>query len=141
MQFHARKKIDSMRMCPHSFPVLGKAVKFCVVGALVCAVDFAAIWWLQQLLPRLAAVSIAYFIAVAVHFFLNKWWVFGARANLHAAELGRYVLTVLACWLCTVVIVSFALNFATDNVFIAKAVAIPRTTVLGFLLMRFFVFR
>jgi putative flippase GtrA len=120
---------------------MARAVKFCVVGALVCAVDFAAIWLFKQFLPRLAAVSLAYFIAVAVHFCLNKWWVFDARREVHAAELGRYLVTVLACWLCTVGVVSFALHFITANIFAAKAMALPPTTVLGFLLMRFFVFR
>src|SRR6266481_3753687 len=100
-----RKRIDSIQARPHSSRVLGKTLKFCVAGAVVCAVDFVAIWLLKQLLPRLTAVSIAYFIAVAVHFCLNKWWVFGARANLHTAELGRYILTVLACWLCTMMVI------------------------------------
>jgi putative flippase GtrA len=116
-------------------------VKFCVVGALVAALDFGALWLFKQFMPRLLAVSLAYFIGVSTHFCLNKWWVFGARANLHAAELARYILTVLACWLCTMAIVSLALRFITENIFIAKATAIPPTTILGFLLMRFFVFR
>ena len=128
-------------MGTHSFRVLGKAMKFCVVGVLVCGVDFAAIWLLKQLLPRLTAVSIAYFIAVAMHFCLNKWWVFGTRTNLHASELARYVATVLACWLCTMAVVFLALQFITGDIYLAKAVAIPPTTVLGFLLMRAFVFR
>lgn len=121
--------------------MLGSVLKFCAVGAIVCGLDFTALWTLKQWLPRLTAVSIAYFVAVTVHFTLNKWWVFKARSPVSPPELARYLTTVLACWLCTVGIVALALRYATANVFIAKLLAIPPTTVLGFALMRAFVFR
>ena len=115
--------------------------KFCTVGGVVFCVDFAVLWLCQLFLPRLVAVSIAYFVAVAVHFSLNKWWVFRAEANVRALEVARYVLTVLVCWLCTVGVVWLALRFATSNVFVAKLLAIPPATLLSFVLMRRFVFR
>jgi putative flippase GtrA len=121
--------------------VTGQAIKFCFVGALVFGVDFAALWACKPFLPRLLAVSIAYFVAVILHFCLNKWWVFGTRRSLHGMEVARYVLTVLICWLCTITVVAATLKLATDNVFIAKAFAIPPTTALSFVLMRSFVFR
>lgn len=115
--------------------------RFCVVGALVAGVDFGALWAFQSFLPKLVAVSLAYFIAVATHYALNKWWVFRAEANVRAAEVVRYVLMVIVCWLCTVGVVWLALRFATSNVFVAKLLAIPPATLLSFVLMRRFVFR
>ena len=115
--------------------------KFCLVGGLVFGVDFAALWLFQKFLPRLAAVSLAYFLAVAVHFALNKWWVFRAEANVRAPEVVRYVFTVLVCWVCTVSVVWLALRLATSNIFVAKLIAIPPATLLSFVLMRKFVFR
>ena len=115
--------------------------KFCAVGLLVAGVDFGALWLFQNYLPRLAAVSLAYFVAVAAHFALNKWWVFRAVANVRAPEVARYVFTVFVCWLCTVGVVWLALRLATSSVFVAKLMAIPPATLLSFVLMRKFVFR
>ena len=116
-------------------------IKFCVVGALVFAIDFAAIALLKRILPPLAAVSIAYVIAVSAHFSLNKWWVFGATTPFHTQEALRYVAAVAACWLCTVAVVAVALRYFTGNLYLAKALAVPPTTLLGFALLRSFVFR
>jgi putative flippase GtrA len=115
--------------------------KFCVVGAGVAAVDFGALWVLQHFLPKLVAVSLAYFLGVATHYALNKWWVFRAEAKVRAAELARYVLTVAVCWFCTVGVAWLALRFVTSNVLVAKLLAIPPAMLLSFLLMRRFVFR
>ena len=116
-------------------------VKSCFVGAAVFGVDFAALWLFQNYLPRLFAVSVAYLIAVCTHYTLNKWWVFESKLTVHGAELTRYIVMVAACWLCTVVMVWLALRIVTGNIFVAKALAIPPATFLGFALMRGFVFR
>lgn len=117
------------------------AFKFGAVGAGVFALDFAALWVFQQFLPPLLAVSVAYFIAVGAHFCLNKWWVFQSRTAVQGAELARYALMVAACWICTVTVVWLALQSVTASVFAAKALALPPTMILGFVLMRRFVFR
>jgi putative flippase GtrA len=120
---------------------LDRPLRFCVAGGVVFACDFALIWIFHKVMPSLLAVSLAYFLAVALHFCLNKWWVFAARDPLSPAQIGRYVATVLATWLGTVVVFKGALATVTGNIFVAKALAIPPATVLGFLLMRWFVFR
>jgi putative flippase GtrA len=118
-----------------------RAFKFCTVGALVFGLDFAAVWMLKQLMPALMAVSIAYIVAVAFHFCLNKWWIFAAETRFCAMEMARYVIAVMACWSCTIVVVILALRTLTSNVMVAKALAVLPTTLLGFGLMRWFVFR
>jgi putative flippase GtrA len=115
--------------------------KFCVVGALVAGVDFGALWLFHLFLSELLAVSLAYFVAVATHYGLNKWWVFRATAKVRAGEVVRYVLMVIVCWLCTVGVVWLALRFVSSNIFVAKLLAIPPATLLSFVLMRRFVFR
>jgi putative flippase GtrA len=94
-----------------------------------------------HVLAPLAAVGVAYLIAVAVHFCLNRWWVFAATEHPAASQLSRYALVVGACWVCTLGVVALFLATVTSNVFLAKMVAIPPTTLLGFVLMRGFVFR
>jgi putative flippase GtrA len=118
-----------------------KALRFCLTGGFVFGVDLSMLWLWSRFTPPLVAVSAAYVIAVTVHFCLNKWWVFEQGASPAGAQFVRYVLAVAACWLCTVVIVSLALKFVTPEVFVAKLMAMPPTTALGFGLMKFFVFR
>jgi putative flippase GtrA len=120
---------------------MAKLFRFGLVGGIVAAFDFGFIWAFSGFVPRLAAVAIAYLLAVALHFCLNRWWVFAALHRPAAAQLPRYALTVSLCWLSTVTITALALSTLTTNVFLAKAGSIPPTTLLGFVLMRSFVFR
>lgn len=120
--------------------LLKKAVRFCFVGALVFALDFALIWLLQQIVPVMVAVSTAYLIAVATHFCLNKWWVFHSRQSAAFLELKRYVVSVALCWLTTLVLVASALAYLTSNVYLAKLIALVPTTLLSFMLLKTYVF-
>ena len=116
-------------------------IRFCVTGFAVTAFDFVLIGLFVQVMPRLAAIGIAYLPAVALHFCLNRAWVFAAGDKPAAGQLPRYLLAVAACWLCTVGVAAFALAAVTPNAFLAKVLALPCATVLGFVLMRRFVFR
>lgn len=121
--------------------MIGSVFRFCVVGSLVAVVDFSCLWVFKQFLPRMAAVSVSYFIAVTTHFCLNKWWVFGAREEPQVAEVARYLTIVFCCWLCTISVVWLSLRFITHNLFVARALAMPIATIVSFLGMRLFVFR
>jgi putative flippase GtrA len=118
-----------------------KLLRFCVVGGVVAVFDFGLIWIFVHAMPRLAAVAVAYLLAVALHFCLNRWWVFAAADVPAGSQLPSYILTVVVCWLCTMGVAALALTTFTDNVFAAKSLAIPCATLLGFVLMRRFVFR
>jgi putative flippase GtrA len=118
-----------------------RLIRFCFVGGVVGLIDFVLIWIFLLVMPRLAAVAVAYLLAVSLHFSLNRWWVFGVADVPATGQLGRYGLTVAACWACTVGVTAFALAILTANVFVAKALAIPPATLLGFFLMRGYVFR
>ena len=120
---------------------LHKTVRFCLTGGFVFGVDLAMLWLWNRFTPVLVAVSAAYLIAVSVHFCLNKWWVFQNRSPAYGAQLAGYAVTVGICWLCTVAVFSLALRCLTTNIFAAKLIALPPTTVLGFFLMKCFVFR
>jgi putative flippase GtrA len=115
--------------------------RFSLVGAVVAGINFALLWLFKRIVPELVAVAIAYFLAVAVHFTLNKLWVFGSRTTVRGGELARYVLMVVTCALCTSTMVWLVFRFLTKNVFVANALALVPATLLSFLLMRRFVFR
>ena len=120
---------------------IGKGIRFGLVGGFVCLVDLAMLWLFSRFTPPVVAVSVAYFIAVTVHFCLNKWWVFRNQSTAVGAQVLKYALTVAACWLCTVAVFSLSLRWVTMNIFIAKIIAVPPTTLLSFVMMRWFVFR
>ena len=115
--------------------------RFCTVGGLVALVDLSLIWFFVHLMPRLAAVAVAYILAVTLHFWLNRSWVFAATHASAARQLRRYALTIAGCCVCTVAVTALSLATVTGNVFMAKILALPPTTLLAFFLMRRFVFR
>ena len=115
--------------------------RFAIVGTVVFAFNFAVLWLFKRIVPELVAVAIAYILAVALHFTLNKLWVFGSRTTVRGGEVLRYVLTVAICALWTSTAVWFAFRFVTKNVFVANTLALVPATLLSFLLMRRFVFR
>jgi putative flippase GtrA len=122
--------------------VRADVIRFCFVGGLVFAIDYACIWAFKKALPPLGAVCLAYVIAVSVHYLLNKLWVFPAAGRADSfGDVPRYVTTVVICWICTVSLVAFGLRFISPNIYLAKALAIPPTTLLGYLLMKRWVFR
>jgi putative flippase GtrA len=116
-------------------------LRFCTVGATVAAIDFGLVWLLSSRIPPLAAVSIAYLIAVCCHFLLNKMWVFRCRRSDYVRQLIQYLAVVVASWMTTITIVHFCLSSFTTNVLIAKLFAVPPATAVAFFLMQIFVFR
>jgi putative flippase GtrA len=110
------------------------------VGATVAAIDFSLLWVLSRWLPPLMAVSIAYLTAVSCHFLLNKMWVFRCSRTDYAKQVAQYALGVAACWLTTLGIVRISLSTITENILLAKLIAVPPATLVGFLMLRFFVF-
>lgn len=116
-------------------------VRFCTTGVVVAGFDFALIWAFLHVMPRLAAVAAAYPLAVAFHFCLSRWWVFGAANEPARAQIPRFLTVALLCWCCTVGVTALAKATVTEDIFLAKAIAIPVTMFLGFALMRQRVFQ
>jgi putative flippase GtrA len=114
--------------------------RFCMVGGTVMVVDFTLTWFFCRFMPKLVGVSIAYICGVTLHFLLNKIWVFKAGRALVGRQVARYLINVAACWLMTVSLVWLALQTVTEQVLVAKAIALPPTTLLAFCLLRFYVF-
>lgn len=117
-----------------------KFLRFTLNGGLVFCVDFLALWGLQWLMPPWLAVSLAYVTAVTVHFLLSRNWVFQSRHRALCRQLVPYVFCVGLCWLCTISCFSLGLHMITSNIYLAKALSLPPSTLLGYFLMRRLVF-
>jgi putative flippase GtrA len=116
-------------------------VRFATVGASVAAVDFGGVVVFSRIFPPLMAVTVAYFIGVACHFFLNKFWVFRCQRSDYLKQLLQYGAVILNSWVLTLIVVHLCLSTFTTNVLIAKLCAIPCVTICNFLLMQLVVFR
>jgi len=116
-------------------------VRFATVGASVAAIDFSSVAILSRFLAPLVAVTIAYFIGVACHYLLNKFWVFRCRRNDYLKQLVQYGVVILNSWIITIIVVHLCLSTFTSNVLVAKLFAIPCAMMCNFLLMQFVVFR
>jgi putative flippase GtrA len=116
-------------------------VRFATVGVTVAAIDFGSVAIFSRFLAPLIAVTVAYFIGVACHFLLNKFWVFRCRRSDYLKQLLQYGAVILNSWIITVIVVHVCLSTFTSNVLVAKLFAIPCATTCNFLLMQFVVFR
>jgi putative flippase GtrA len=116
-------------------------VRFATVGVTVAAIDFGSVAIFSRFLAPLIAVTVAYFIGVACHFLLNKFWVFRCRRSDYLKQLLQYGAVILNSWIITIIVVHVCLSTFTSNVLVAKLVAIPCATMCNFLLMQLVVFR
>jgi putative flippase GtrA len=116
-------------------------LRFATVGASVAAIDFGSVAIFSRFLAPLVAVTVAYFIGVACHFLLNKFWVFRCRRSDYVKQLIQYGAVILNSWIITVIVVHLCLSTFTSNVLVAKLFAIPCATMCNFFLMQFVVFR
>jgi putative flippase GtrA len=115
-------------------------VRFGAAGGFITGLDLALVWLLSRFLAPTLAVAIAYLVAMSIHFCLNKFWVFQNRDLEYVRQMWKYGLTVLVCWCCTVAVFSLGMHLVTTHILLAKLIAIPPTTLLGYLMMRKFVF-
>jgi putative flippase GtrA len=119
---------------------LFRFLQYCTVGATVAAIDFSLAWMLSLWLSPLIAVSIAYFTAVTCHFLLSKMWVYRCSRKDHARQVGQYALCIMGAWLLTLGVVRLCLSTITTNILLAKLIALPPVTLVGFVVLRCFVF-
>lgn len=86
-------------------------------------------------------VSLSYFFAAIFHFSLNKKLAF-QLANSHLAhQLSRYLGLIAVHYLTVLVIVSVSVKVLGLSVYIASVVAILLAAGIGYVLLKFWVFR
>jgi putative flippase GtrA len=120
---------------------VARFARFCTVGGFITCLDLLLVALFSQWLTPFAAVSLSYLIAVACHFSLNKFWVFRCSRGDYVRQISQYLMAALLTWLTTICVVKLALGWITSSVVIAKIIALPPATLIGFLGLRLFVFR
>lgn len=114
-------------------------ITFLVVGALCYGAYVAAFKALRVATPDVVALTIAYVVAVLLHFFLNKAFTFRTAPPLHGRMVTRYLAVAAINY---VVSTTIGLSLLRCGVvpFLALGIAIAATTALGFVLIRQWVF-
>lgn len=117
-------------------------VRFAVVGAIATAVHAAVFALAIESTPLdpVAATAIAFCIAFAVGFTLNRRWTFRSRGR-PAAELPRYLVAQLAGLVVNAAIMAFAVHLQRWSPYVGLALGIALVPPLTFALSRWWVFR
>jgi putative flippase GtrA len=120
----------------------GQVALFLAVGAFVYVIyvglfRLAGLWF-----PELVALSIAFVIAVSIHFALNNWLVFPnpeTSSEVTVAKVGRFLVVVTVNYLLSVSISIFLLQWWVPD-YIALGMATIATTITNFAMNRLWVF-
>ena len=116
-------------------------LRYCCVGLGAFAIDTFSAWSLLKLIPEVLAVASGYTLASVFHYTFSKGWTFSDERKSTAAKVLAYAgvnLTTLA--VNTSLTVVF-LKIYNGNILLAKSLALPPTLLLGFGLLRLFVFK
>jgi putative flippase GtrA len=121
---------------------LKQIAAYLVVGTLAAALYYLLIYVLYGLLTihYLVSVSIAYAVAVAFHFLMNRNVTFGSRDVNPRRQGVRYVALAAFNYALNVTVVFVAVDLLALNVYVSSALGIIATMVVGFLGMKHWVF-
>jgi putative flippase GtrA len=114
---------------------------YVAVGVIGTAIDFGLFWVLLRLhVPPPAAVTLAYGLATALQFFLNRHWTFRAFDRAAVVQAGTYLAVTLVNWIVALVFVEAGTYVFHLTPLVAKALSIPPSAVVGFLGNRYLTF-
>lgn len=112
-----------------------------VVGVAGTLLDVGLFWLLVRAgLWTPAAVTVAFFTATALQFFLNRHWSFRAFHRPASVQATDYVIITLINWLLALAIVEIGVAWLHCTPILAKALSIPPTAIAGFLGNRYLTF-
>jgi putative flippase GtrA len=118
-----------------------RLVRFLVVGGCSAVVDFSTLWMLNGRLAPTVAFSCAYVVGIVTHFLLNKYWTFHCVRTDLLKQVMEYLVVLLITYLVQLVCFRAGLAVFHQNIYLAKVVAIPPSTLVGFCLLKIRVFR
>ncbi len=118
-------------------------VRFGLVGGVGFVVNVAVYALLVHALgvQYLAASGVAWLVAVANNFVLNRHWTFDARADRAHRQAARFLLVSLAAEICSLVLLKIFVEDAGLAKVAAQALAVALATPLNFLGNKLWSFR
>jgi putative flippase GtrA len=118
-------------------------VRFGLVGGVGFVVNLAVYALLVHALgvQYLAASVVAWLVAVANNFVLNRQWTFDARTDRAHRQAGRFLLVSLAAEICSLLLLKIFVEDAGLAKVAAQALAVALATPLNFLGNKLWSFR
>ncbi|MHB1947163.1 MAG: GtrA family protein [Gammaproteobacteria bacterium] len=118
-------------------------LSFSLVGLLTAAIYFSLFTLLWKILNvnYNIAISIAYLIAIVFYFFTNRHFTF--KSNLHPmqGQAFKFLGMVIINYLVTLSVVHSSVELLTLPPYIGMILAIGTTTILSYLIAKFWVFK
>jgi putative flippase GtrA len=116
-------------------------VRFCVVGGVAFLIDAGCARLFIEVVPKVLAVALSYLLSCLFHYTCTKYWTFKEKEAASVRQIWAYAWVNLVTLLVNTTVSTWMLTAFHQNVYVAKAVALPPTSILGFVLLRYFVFR
>ena len=123
-------------------PLAREFLRFAVVGAIATTIHAAVFALLVEATPidPVVATAIAFVVAFAAGFALNRSWTFGSRAD-PIAQLPRYLVVQLVGLALNAAIMAFAVHVQRWSPYAGLALAIVLVPPVTFALARGWAFR
>ncbi len=116
-------------------------LRFCIVGGMNTAVDFAAFFLLHSLgVPYAAAQVLSYSCGTANSFFFNRKWTFGLSHGVNMSEVIKFLVVNGASLLCSFGLLFLLYDMYQYNLWISKLVATGFGVVVNYIGSRLWVF-
>ncbi len=133
------RKSGSRRFSENEIP--RQFVAYGVVGVAGTLLDVGLFWLLVRAgVWTPVAVTLAFFIATAAQFFVNRRWSFRAFHRPASVQAPEYAIITLVNWLLALAIVEIGIAWLHLSPLQAKALSIPPTAIAGFLGNRYLTF-
>ncbi len=120
-----------------------KILKYLVVGGITFFLYYLFIWLFFNYLEYsyLTAISLSYFIAVSIHFLLNRNLTFNANKSDVKLHLIKYSFITLFNYSIQFSIIYVGYNLLSVNLYISCFIGIIVTIISGYFLMDIWVFK
>ena len=108
-------------------------MRYCTVGASGYVLNAAVFWVAARALPYPVAFTLAFVVAAASNFCLNRRWTFAATRHRPASsQFGRFLAVSVAALLCDLAVLSLLVELVALPEFLSALVAIGFTTPVSF---------
>lgn len=123
--------------------IMSQVFRFLLVGFVTAVIYFSSLKIFLEIYKSSTnlAVSTSFIIAVLIHFFLNKFYVFKSGIELNFFQFFKFSAVILINLLVTLVIVNLSYKLFDFGPILGSIVALPVTTYVGYVLNKFWVFR
>jgi len=117
--------------------------KFATVGAITFGINFSSFHFFFGISrwDYRVAVSLAYVITVICHFWLHRFFTFGASEQRIFHNAGKYVLLMILNYALTVAIVGLVVELAGLSPYLGVIASTVGTALMSFFVMKYFVFK